>query len=226
MKLDALFIMEALVKSLAEFFTSITTVQAHWYRVFDPEDTEADCQLIKTAFPSIVTLMMMDPSYMMQLLLEVGLVKGKKVKEGYKYYACRDSWDHFISSEKDLSLETTTFAINRKRHVYISVGTWCTANPPKTPASIWKIATKEGGYKYKKPSISTATMRFAESIARLFAPNNVLSSSSSELDKINSDEEGDDEESSYNNTSESESSSNNNISESKSTDEARQFILP
>jgi hypothetical protein len=51
------------------FFMSIVMVLAHWYRVLDPEENEADCQLIKSTFPRIATLMMMDPSYMMQLFL-------------------------------------------------------------------------------------------------------------------------------------------------------------
>jgi hypothetical protein len=137
----------------------------------------------------------------------LGLVKKKKVKEGYKCFPCRDSWDGFISSDSNLSsLETAIFSIHRKRHVYILVGTWSTWNPTKTPASIWKTATKEGGYNCKKPRISTATMRFAESIPSLFTL-------SSKLDENFSEEEGDEEESSNNNDSKNESSSRNNDSE-------------
>jgi hypothetical protein len=48
-------------KVLVEFFMSIVMVQAHRYRVFDSEENEADCQLIKSTVPSIAILMMMDP---------------------------------------------------------------------------------------------------------------------------------------------------------------------
>ena len=44
---------------------------------------------------------------MMQLFLELGLVKKKKVKEGCKCFPCHDSWGCFISSDSNLfSLET------------------------------------------------------------------------------------------------------------------------
>jgi hypothetical protein len=89
--------MDAKGKVLAEFFISIMMVQAHWYRVFNLEENEADCQLIKSTFPSITTLMMMDPSYMMQLFLELGLVEKKKVKERYK---CFPSFKCYLQGSK------------------------------------------------------------------------------------------------------------------------------
>ena len=182
--------MEAMFKVLAEFFFGVAMVAAHWYRVLDPDEEEADCQLIKSTFPSLATLMMMDHSYMLHLFLELGLVKKKMLKDGYKYYASRDSWDCFISSEKNLCLETTSFAINRKRHVYISVGTWGTA---KTPASIWKAALQRGNNNIiPRPEISTIAIRLAASIARLYTP--VVVESSASANSSSAEGESEDEE--------------------------------
>ncbi len=92
--------------------------------MFDPNGNDVTYSLIKSTFPCLATLMLMNNSHMTQLYLHLGLSKKNKVKNGYILYPCHDAWDHLISSEKELSLETNYFSINNKRHVYIKVGNW------------------------------------------------------------------------------------------------------
>ena len=104
--------MEAKVKVLAEFFTSIMTEQAHWYRVFDPEENEADCQLIKSTFPSIATMMMMDPSYMLQLYHGIALFHQIAISSVWKQFNAHKSQAvNYLSSKiYEFIVKCTSFA--------------------------------------------------------------------------------------------------------------------
>jgi hypothetical protein len=67
--------MESIFKVLAEFFRSVKDEKAHWYRVFNPADDKMDCTIMKSTFPSLTTLMLMDESYMIELFLHLGFMK-------------------------------------------------------------------------------------------------------------------------------------------------------
>jgi hypothetical protein len=61
--------MESIFNVLAEFFRSVNDKKSHWYRVFNPADDEMDCTVMKSTFPSLTALMLMDESYMRELFL-------------------------------------------------------------------------------------------------------------------------------------------------------------
>jgi hypothetical protein len=55
---------DVFVSSIAEFFVAIGSQKAHWYRLFDPGECEANSSLIHATFPSLALLMKMEISYM------------------------------------------------------------------------------------------------------------------------------------------------------------------
>lgn len=201
--------MDLMFSALAEFFETIGSQKAHWYRVFNPGADEPNCNLIQSTFPCLSSLMKMEHDYIQQLLIEVGLAK-KKMQQQHKYivYPHRDSWDSFIKKHL-LNLETTYFTINKRRHLYIKIGSWCKIKHlPKTPATIWKEALQAGSaYAIPKLRISSIAMRFAGTIGKIFFPTyliNKLHYSSSNSDEESSassilSEEEVDEEASYSN---------------------------
>jgi hypothetical protein len=106
-KLDGVVVMKEIFSVLVEFFEAIQMKKAHWYRVFDPDGNDVNCNLIKATFPCLSLLMSMSKSYMRQLYLYLGLAKQKKTTYGYMLYPCHDGWDNFIEKEKKLNMETT-----------------------------------------------------------------------------------------------------------------------
>jgi hypothetical protein len=71
---------ELLLTSLEEFFAAISLQKAHWYRLFELDNSEANSSLINATFPSLACLMKMDHD-LVQQMLEAGLApQGKNLK--------------------------------------------------------------------------------------------------------------------------------------------------
>jgi hypothetical protein len=157
---------ELLLTSLEEFFAAIGLQKAHWYRLFELDNSEANSSLINATFPSLACLMKMDHDLVQQMLLEAGLARKKIKKQSYIVYADHDAWESFIA-KNHLDIEATYFTINNKRQLYIKVGLWCNIKHyPKTPGYIWKEAVKAGCYDVPKLRISSVTMKLANSIGK------------------------------------------------------------
>jgi len=61
-----------------------------------------------------------------------------------------------------LNIETTYCTINKKRHLYLKVGLWCSIkHHPRTPGCIWKEREKVGCYDVPKLCISSVAMKLA-----------------------------------------------------------------
>jgi hypothetical protein len=127
-----------LLSSMAEFFAAIRSQKAHWYRLFESGDGEVNSSLINATFPSLAFLMKMDHDFVQQMLVEAGLVQKKLLKMSYIVYADYDTWESLIAKDH-LNIEATYFTINKKRQMYIKVGSWCSIkHPARTPGYIWK----------------------------------------------------------------------------------------
>ena len=158
---------DVLLSSIAEFFGTIGSQKAHWYRRFDPSESEANSSLLRVTLPSLALLMKMESAFMRQLLLDAGLAR-KKISKQHSYivYADHDAWESFIA-KNHLDIEVTYFTINNKRQLYIKVGLWCNVKHyPKTPGYIWREAVKAGCYDVPKLCISSVTMKLANSIGK------------------------------------------------------------
>jgi hypothetical protein len=155
---------ELLLTSLEEFFAAISLQKAHWYRLFELDNSEANSSLINATFPSLAYLMQMDHDLVQQMLLEAGLAREKIIKQSYIVYADHDAWESFIA-KNHLDIEATYFTINNKRQLYMKVGLWCNIKH-RTPGYIWKEAVKAGCYDVPKLGISSVTMKLANNISK------------------------------------------------------------
>ena len=169
---------DVLLSSFAEFFGTIGSQKAHWYRMLDPSESEANSSLLRVTFPSLALLMKMESAFMQQLLLDAGLAR-KKISKQHSYivYADRDAWDSFIAKYY-LNMETTYFTINKRRQLYIKVGAWCSSkHPPRTPGYIWKESVQDGCYDVPKLRISSVAMNLAKTIGKHSSPISVSAAS-------------------------------------------------
>lgn len=167
-----------LSSELAEFLRVIGKHRAHWYRVFDPSDDEVNKDIIRATFPSFATLMLLPKEIVEQLFIHLGLAKQRQHMGVYKLCPDADAWERFIA-EHQLNLESTVFAIQKKKHLYIRVGCWSMdRHPNKTPDAIWKLAAL---YPVPKLRISTLAIRFSVRVGEFFSgtPSGVVDSSSS-----------------------------------------------
>ena len=88
--------MDLMFSALAEFFETIGSQKAHWYRVFKPGADVPNYNLIQSTFPCLASLMKMESDYIQQLLIEVGLARKRVQKHACIYYPDHDAWDSFI----------------------------------------------------------------------------------------------------------------------------------
>jgi hypothetical protein len=57
-KLDGVVVMQEIFIVLEEFIEAIQMKKAHWYRVFDHDGNDVNCNLIKATFPCLSSLML------------------------------------------------------------------------------------------------------------------------------------------------------------------------
>ena len=140
---------QGVLEVLADFFDTIGSQKAHWYRVFDAENGDAKDLLLSSTFPSLASLMKMERRFVQELFLEVGLLKTRLYCGTYIIHADRKNWDSFIN-QNCLLMETTVFEPRNTKNLYIKVGGWNSSHLPVTPGKIWKDAVKLGFYNVPK----------------------------------------------------------------------------
>jgi hypothetical protein len=158
---------QGVLEVLADFFDTIGSQKAHWYRVFDAENGDAKDLLLSSTFPSLASLMKMERRFVQELFLEVGLLKTRLYRGTYIVHADRKNWDSFIN-QNCLLMETTVFEPRNTKNLYIKVGGWNSSHLPVTPGKIWKDAVKLGFYNVPKLRISSAAMKLARNIGKQF----------------------------------------------------------
>jgi len=119
-------------QALADFFGAMVTQKAHWYclSVLSASDP-ASAQLSKI-FPSLSTLLSVEPGLMNSVLQLCGLAQLRRGKVSLVMKAWMD-----LIAEKRLDVEITTFSTDKRRY-FIRVGSWNKdRHPPKLPLHCW-----------------------------------------------------------------------------------------
>jgi hypothetical protein len=93
-----------------------------------------------------------------QMLVEAGLARKKLIKQSYIIYADCNAWDSLIA-KYILNIEKAYFTINKKRQMYIKVGSWCSIkHPARTSGYIWKESLQACSYDVPKLQISSVAL--------------------------------------------------------------------
>jgi hypothetical protein len=200
--------MNCLSGALSEFFAALKDQKAHWYRVFPPDENDADCQMMERTFPSLSSLMMMDEYHVKQIFIHLGLAKQWHQKGTVLVSPAGVKWVDFINRTKIPNMEATIFNASNKRHVYLRIGAWTNKHTPKTPESIWRVA-KQNFYPVPKLRISSLALRFVTQVGTIFTFEDLPAS---DAEKSESDRDGSLTTSSDDNQS---SSEENDLSEDK-----------
>ena len=170
-------------QALADFFGAMVTQKAHWYclSVLSASDP-ASAQLSKI-FPSLSTLLSVEPGLMNSVLQLCGLAQLRRGKDSLVMKAWMD-----LIAEKRLDVEITTFSTDKRRY-FIRVGSWNKdRHPPKLPLHCWRDRISP-----PKLRISGLTRVFAECVGLLDLAVPVCSEDKSDSESSSSLESIDEE---------------------------------
>ncbi len=98
---------------VADFFRSLESKKAHWFRVLEPDENDPNRMLIQSTFTSVASLMSMDRKFYVPLLLSLGLVRKKTVRGVVHHIACINGWIMFIAQHL-LGMEVMTTTLAKK----------------------------------------------------------------------------------------------------------------
>jgi hypothetical protein len=148
--------------AIAEFLHAMGRQRAHWYAILTPTDA---CKLDNQhslAFPSLSKLTSVDEEILRVLFHHCGLVQYRR-NSGYSILDI--AWSELIREFYLDEVEVSHLFINKKRRIYIRLGSWQNS-VKKTPQEVWK-GVKKNEFYAPKLRVTCLSNEFAKSIGAL-----------------------------------------------------------
>jgi hypothetical protein len=108
--------MDSMFSAPVEVFEAIGSQKTQLHRVFELGIEESSCSLIKSTFPCLSSLMMMESDNIQQLSIEVGLARQKMQQHSCIAYPDHHAWDSIVRNYL-LDMETTFFTSSKKGYL-------------------------------------------------------------------------------------------------------------
>jgi len=125
-----------LKKTPFQWTFKIQWLHQDWYSILSFNQSTSFDKQHHTTFPSLSKLASIDEIILRTVLVHCGLVMFRR---GVGYSVLSKEWEYFlIEQELNDVVELTHFTLQKKKQIYIKLGTWHRSNNSyKTPSDIW-----------------------------------------------------------------------------------------